>query len=303
MTIQDFMVLSRREILKHLGELGQQDIEVSETEVVKANDRLMHGFILRRSNSDTGVNVYVDELFERHESGEKMEEIMAELISRCIYSISCPVPTVLTEGDFEFSRVRDRLTVSLLDTCLNKSFIGSRPYIDAGNGLVLVAYVNSERTTACEWRAPVTDSLAGIIGRDGETILAAALENTMEIEPPSLFNLSDVVLSDYSADLLREPEHLRKDCLCVLTNRARYLGAAVIMYPGIAESICRIVNGGYYAIPSSVHEFIIVPDSMEFERGYLRNLLIHGNAELSDEDVLSYNLYHYDAVTGTLEIA
>ena len=46
-----------------------------------------------------------------------------------------------------------------------------------------------------------------------------------------------------------------------LTNKSQFKGAAVLFYPDLQRRISELLQGGYYVLPISVHEVLIVPDS------------------------------------------
>ena len=64
MTIQDFILEAGKEIRSYLEGCGEGDVQVSETDIVKANDTVLHGLILRRDGSAAGANLYLDDLFD-----------------------------------------------------------------------------------------------------------------------------------------------------------------------------------------------------------------------------------------------
>ena len=47
--------------------------------------------------------------------------------------------------------------------------------------------------------------------------------------------------------------------LYVLTNKARLYGASCILYPNLLDSIADKLTCDFYLIPSSIHEFLILP--------------------------------------------
>ncbi len=84
----------------------------------------------------------------------------------------------------------------------------------------------------------------------------------------------------------------------VLTNSASRFGAAVILYPGLTDRICRRF-GPYYLLPSSVHELLILPEKGEENISELKRLIRASNRRLGDSLlILSDELYRYDPQNG-----
>ena len=101
MTIQDFIIEAKKDTLSFLNYIYDDVIELTDQEIIKANDTRLHGFVIRRKSSPAGANIYVDDLFERHESGENMSELIEELKARCLYALECPVPPVHSLADLD----------------------------------------------------------------------------------------------------------------------------------------------------------------------------------------------------------
>ena len=312
MTIQDFLIEGKKRLTGELKDIGVENYVVTTADVVKTNDTRLHGLSLREEDSIYGVTVYCDDLYERSEAGEDRDEIMNELVYRCMYSISVPKPPV-TPAMFEMGLddIRSCLTVRLLDTVRNKSYMSGKPYIDVGCGLALTAVINAEPSIMSEWVVSVTHDLLDALGCDSETLLTEAFENTMKIEPPVLIDLHDFrdggaifSLKD-RRNLLEDSDCLKRDpsSTYVLTNRSGWLGATVLFYPGIMKKLHEML-GEYYLIPSSVHEFMVIPDTEDITVQGLHAILAEGNqCAVEEGDVLSYNIYCYDAADDRLKIA
>ena len=73
------------------------------------------------------------------------------------------------------------------------------------------------------------------------------------------------------------------------------LGASVLFYPGVQEKIAEAMGEGYTVLPSSVHEVLIVPDSLSPGQMELAEMVRSVNKNVLDpKEVLSDNIYHYD---------
>ena len=80
----------------------------------------------------------------------------------------------------------------------------------------------------------------------------------------------------------------------VLTNASRSLGAAAMFYPDVKEKAAEIIGGDYYILPSSCHEVILVPDTLEVKAKDLCEMVKEANRTVvEDKDILSDNVYHY----------
>lgn len=94
---------------------------------------------------------------------------------------------------------------------------------------------------------------------------------------------------------------MNDDSMYILTTNRFQLGAVALFYPGVAEKIAEMAGGNFYAIPSSVHEFIILPESDKYSEEELQAMLESGNREVvSEDDILSDTIYVYDRHLGLL---
>jgi hypothetical protein len=307
MTLQDFIIESKNEVGAYLVNNGIEDAEVKDAEVIKSNDVRLHGIVIIRKGQKAGINVYIDDLFMRYEHGEELTQLLEEAKTRCLTALQTEIPPIPRESSFRLDRIRDRLTVRLLDVRSNRSYMMDRPYIDAGNGLVMVVQINAEESIMSEWIITVNNTLLESIGCSREELLTAALSNTIRLEPPVMLRLRDFVFSDDQKNLLEEyDESVKKDSesAYMLTNKSRFKGAAVLFYPGVMAKTADVLGCGYYVLPSSMHELIIIPDSMGMSIRSMTEMLHHGNeAYVDEEEFLSDRVFHYDPFEGHLRIA
>ena len=105
-------------------------------------------------------------------------------------------------------------------------------------------------------------------------------------------------------EIIRRPDRkLRNNQLYVLTNHRKINGAAVILYPEMLKELSNRFLGGFYIIPSSIHEVIFVPDRDDIDPSALLNMIIDVNdSQVPKEDILSYNLYYYDVTLHKIKV-
>ena len=82
--------------------------------------------------------------------------------------------------------------------------------------------------------------------------------------------------------------------LYVLTNKARLYGASCILYPNLLDSIADKLTCDFYLIPSSIHEFLIIPVDNPEQISLFSQMVTEVNeTQLSDDEVLSNHAYYY----------
>lgn len=86
----------------------------------------------------------------------------------------------------------------------------------------------------------------------------------------------------------------RKDDLIIVTNKEKYNGFAALLYHGTLRKL-KDKYGDYRILPSSKHEALIVPESININVKELRQMVHNINlTAVDEEDRLSDNVYKYD---------
>lgn len=131
-----------------------------------------------------------------------------------------------------------------------------------------------------------------------------AFQNTVKNYPPVFGTIFEMIEQNpYGAKIPNsnpmQEEFLRNsyssEDVYVLTNEQGYYGAAVAYYPDVLKNIGKVLKDDFFMIPSSVHEFLIVPEKLFLGREReLQEMLLQGNREVIDEKIfLSDNLRKY----------
>ena len=79
---RDFMDAVKRNIENFLPDDAYENVEISETVVVKMNDQKLHGLVIREKGSDAAPTFYMDDMFERYSQGEDLGSLMTELANQ-----------------------------------------------------------------------------------------------------------------------------------------------------------------------------------------------------------------------------
>lgn len=309
MTIQDFLIEAKRAAQDFFDSIDEA-VDVKTVDIVKTNDRKLFGLNLSRADSMVGVTMYIDDLYDLLNEGESFDQIKDAIISRCAYSYLSDAPDfmweVQAEDYYDFENIKNRLSVRLLDARLNKCYMDQRPYIDVGNGLALIAYINETEEIYSEWKIAITNDLLEEIGCDKETVMSEAVRNTIRIAPATMFKITEALTEPEPTNYLDTDLTTRQDnnTVYTITNEARFHGAAALYYPGVMQKAAEIIGCSYYVIPSSIHEVIVVPDAIGSVPSELAKALMEGNGKVVEqEDILSERIFYYDMANETLRIA
>lgn len=153
-----------------------------------------------------------------------------------------------------------------------KDGIAFIPYLDYGNAIVMASH-----------------SLVAAWDIDTEKLFAETWKQSMKHEPVTIKPVNDMINEEAPEEALDVDQGL----LCV-TNAARHYGGACLFYPGVMEKLFARFNGTYFAIPSSIHEWLIFPANRGLTAADLTDMLHSVNQTLEKRDVLSDHLYYFD---------
>lgn len=295
MEVREFIKTIKEELPDFLPDEVYQDITIDDVVISKMNDQKLHGLTFKPKGSDAAPTLYIDDLYERHENGEDLGLLLVDLANRYEQARHAPAPPAV---ELSWEKVRDKLTVRLLEKSRNIDFLSNMPYADMGNGLAMIVDINMGEDRGGDWRAAVNHGLLESLGVDKETLFITAMDDSMHIAPAVLTDMSQALFSPDKENLLDRTEPLDTadvGGMYVLTNEEGMLGASALYYPDVKEKAAELIGSGYYVLPSSVHEVILVPDTMDHDVRDLCEMVKQANRTVVEpKDVLSDNVYHYD---------
>lgn len=182
-------------------------------------------------------------------------------------------------------KLKEHLEVRLISKSLSRELVEKGPARKFVNDLYIVPYmILVEMDDGARYCARVTSDMLNksIFDTEDELIDAALIcaEN-----------------KDKMSKMMMPP------CFSIITNEIGTFGASAICYKGALDQIFEdIGKENYYIVPSSVHEVLIVPESTEDVK-WLQMMVLNTNKNplvVSPEEVLSYDVYHYNGETKAL---
>ena len=246
--------------------------------------------------------IYMEQFFDEIRQGEPVECVMNRIASYIEKSSRAPFMNSgidLTNYD----SLKEHLAIKLVNTQANRKMLQEMPHENIED-LSAICYVDfpvdsGEGKAALE----VRNQHLSIWNIDAKNIFQQARSNTQPVNTPILQSMDEMMLSifneeGHSTNLLNESVEfgLRShDMLYALTNMEKQYGASMITQPEVLNKLEQLFPEGFYVLPSSVHEVLIVPDNGEVEPRRLGEMVRAVNwAEVKREEVLSDRVYSYD---------
>lgn len=274
--------------------------EVVDTEVTvgvhtaeKMNGVTKRGIILSKEGVNVSPTIYLEEYFGQYQHGKSVEQIVHDILNlyrevRC--EKSWDVDKIQT-----FSLIENKIVYRVIHYEKNRELLENLPYVRFLD-LAITFCVLLEVTEHGTATMMVRNEHLEMWNVSKEVLYENACRNTEKLLPYSFQTMNAVV-----EELTGMPVYEEDDVLYVLTNCIRSFGAAAMLYKDRLRRIGEYLRENYYILPSSIHEVIIVPESVAPFRGVLNRMVEEINeTQLEEEEILSDHAYYYDCKKGCL---
>ena len=269
-----------RELLKAIEKSGHT---AQIKEYYKQGDQKMRNLVV---DAQDGISpaVPIKDLHDMYLHGLTLDALVENVLS-------LEKPAILEDAD---TKIKKNLCYRLVNKENNKELLKTTPHKTICNDMALclqaimsdgddgyyVALINKDMFEYKMW---------GIAETTAPTLSPARLTAMMDVD------LRYTQPFD-GADNLLITGLTTEDEMYVLDTENGLHGASALFYDGVKERIYDLV-GEYYALPSSIHEWIIVPvhDGTEEEVKALKAMVKEANTSVVDTvDMLSNHPYVYD---------
>ena len=199
----------------------------------------------------------------------------------------------------DIDKLEENISIQVVQTEPNKKYLETIPHLEIED-LSIICKFNVEVSAGDEGSIVISDEWLDKLNISEEELFSIAREHAPLNRPDKIQNMNDVIYaldSELSGNIPKSP-------LLVVTNESGIDGASVLFYPGVLERCADILNGNFYVLPSSLHEFLLLSEDETTGAKELKAIVKDVNDNvLNPEDLLSYNVYHYDWKEKVFEIA
>lgn len=314
-----------------IAELEKMGMEPRAVEISKLNDELLHGISINsksKSMEEDGVKqafaptVYLESFIDDHIVDKLLKEDQLPAVAN---NIARKMVEFVVDGNghegpavpFLNDLKSNQFVLRLCDKELNKKFLSDKPYLDAGNGFALFIRVRVCENIGGWYSATLTNALLKELDLSKEEAFKKAFAEAEKSDTTELCMLPELLTEDLTGEkprnLLNERGHhnlhessveahhgLPETSMYVL--RDDYYGAAALYRPGLKEKVAEILNDDFYVLPSSVHEFILMPaGNSPCSESELAAMVATANKDVVERnEVLSYKVQKFVRRRGKL---
>lgn len=275
--------------------LGAELLKIEHHTFRKANI-VIEGLIVKMKDSDIAPVIYPDELYEQYRQGLSIDTMITRFLDSYRH-IDKNIP------NFNKETLMTNAYTVVINAEMNRELLKTVPHnIIAGN-LAEVARFKVKSDAESNSSFLITNEHLKHLHMLDDEVLEIAHKNTenQEYRLQNLYKLTFDMMSDEESREIFEDEYTDDD-VYVLTNNTNYEGANVITSDKILREVSEKIDSSFYALPSSRHELILVPDKFNVDPKYLVQMVREVNQTLKQKDFLSDDIYYYNARKRTLSM-
>lgn len=269
----------------------------------KNNGVQLIGVQVNLPGKDLSPIIYVEQFFDEIRQGEPVDEVMNRF-ARCVEK-SGRAPFMDSGIDLmNYDSLKEHLAIKLVNTQTNRKMLQEIPHENIED-LSVICYVDFP-VDSREGKATmeVRNQYLSIWNIDEKALFQQARANTQPINTPvlqtmfgtwkSLFD-EDACVKNLLDENTTEFGLSSHETAYILTNMEMKYGAAMITQPEVLNKLEQLFPEGFYVLPSSVHEVLIVSDNGEMELKMFGEMVREVNKnEVERQEVLSDRVYSYD---------
>ena len=283
----------RREVLQGLQNRDIGNASLSLTKKLKSNGQIRYGIVFNNPVSNTSPTIYLEEYYELYQMTKDLDAVIDMLAE--LYR-SLPAIQVDEKKLFDFSTVKIRITMKLVNTEKNRAFLETVPHIPFQDLSIVYFYFMGNAGNRF-MDMPVNDDLIRRWGVDTLTLHQQAMANYNRLLPIKFGSLDQLLLERGLLD--KEDSAVLSDdgwseALYYLTNEFSAGGAVLMTCKNLMDKIADFLGEDFYILPSSTHEVLLLPESKAPSKEELDQRIQEVNREaLEPEDYLSDHAYYY----------
>ena len=266
--------------------------------VRKNNGVMLDGLTIMREGENISPTIYLEPFYDRYRNGADFDSLTDDI--HALYSSRSGAGKIDVTQFEDYKKIAPGVRMRLVNYEMNRDMLKDVPhrrfldlagilYYDVRDPLFSNASVLVQTDNAEKW------------GVSPEELFETAERNMLLYEPAEIWPMGRML-----AELRGMPDEniVPEVPLYVLTNKSRMFGAACMMYPGVFGQAVPEMKEGFFVLPSSVHEVLLLSPENVFDGEGLRRLVREINEnQVEPCEVLSNNVYYYDGAKGEIGLA
>lgn len=315
LTYEEFKEAIRNEILDYMpAEYGEVSIE----NVIKNNDSVNDGLLIKRANECISPTIYLRQFYSEYYQGSSIEAIcrrIADIRLKTEVKQTFDAQLLL---DFDF--VKSHIRPALVNKKQNSKLLLNRPHRELMD-LAVTYYVDLSNISMGinkngAMSMAITYEIMEKYGCSEEDLYEISTGN-LSLDKPVINYIHDYLygmlydkamqneISEEDFDRLIETSEFERSYeIMYLTNEKKFRGSSLILDSEALKVVAEKIGGDYFILPSSIHELIMVKSGCRMNVTELHDMVIDINSSsVAVEDFLSNSVYYYSRDTHELSLA
>lgn len=287
MTYEDFTSCIQTGIQQRMGE----EVQVSLHQVAKNNGISLDGISIQEGEQGIAPTIYLNDFYQEFLKGADIPRIVEQILE--IYRASRIKGKIDTAFYTDYENIRGRIACKLINYQRNSELLHRIPHVRYLD-LAVVFYYLLEHEELGTGTILIYRSHLEMWRISEEELYRQARENTLKLLPWEFYSMQEAILNLLEGD--EQEDWLPGSSLpmYVLTNESRSMGAAVILFDQVLETVGKRLGEDFYILPSSIHEVIVIPAAFALPARELEDMVREINeTQVLPQDVLSDRVYYY----------
>lgn len=277
------------------------DVEIMAHEVAKNNEICLSGLTIWDRACNIAPCIHLDGFYSVHSEGRKSLGDIADDIIQIYRSNRMDLSFDLSAFT-DYSHAKTLLHGRLINTEKNAGLLEKRPHREILDLSLVYCMEFPCPDIGGAGSMQVMDAHMGLWEVSEQELYRQAMENMGDSEEAAIFSMADIFAG--MQECLPETAPGKACPMYILTNRRKFYGAAQILNRKALEKAAGMAGQGFFILPSSVHEAILVPEGETDASPEDLVAMVHevNEAEVPEEEYLSGHVYHYCATDGKITI-
>ena len=284
------------------------NMEFTVIENTKNNGVVLTGLNVHIPGENISPVIYMNDFYDEIRKGEPIDETM-ERIASCIEHCRHDAMLNLKVGLHDIDTFKDRVTPMLINAKANREMLQTMPHVLVEDLAMIFKVDMSLPGGDSRGTMKVKNEMLENWGITKEELHAKAISNVQTYDNLVLMPMSEMVFElssgvEANTNLLENPQMIsdyESEMMFVLTNESRHHGTSALVCPEVMNKINELMPNGFYILPSSIHETLIVSKECGMGGKELGQVVREVNRDMvSREEVLSDRVYEYDKDLGKI---
>lgn len=266
----------------------------------------LDGIILREEGRNISPTIYINDMYKKYQDCGDLEET---LMAACDFMERAYEQVPVVDVDSIMKDANEKIVFQLINTEQNKTFLEQVPHREFQDLSIVYKVIISADKDAVQ-SSKITNEFAKRLGMSEEQLFKCAAENTRRLFPPVVRSMNDIMREMFARDGMPQEiaemmiaEIPPEQTMWVISNEKGINGAASMLYENELHELAESLESDLYILPSSVHEVIAVSSDMGSPEMLAQMVVEVNMQEVSLDERLSNQVYHYDKDLRKLTLA